>query len=425
MKKTSILVWSIIILWISSANVSYAEGETITINKSGVNARSGPGLEYGVIMQLPAGKTYPIIEQKNDWVKIKANGREEAWVAEWLVTRDESQQKLKPPYATITASSIAVYSKPSFQGKKVAAAKKGENYKVVQEKNNWYQIQLSEKEKGWVPKWFTRSEVKAAAKSTKEKQRVTVLYDEVPLRKTTSLYSDSIKTVNQGDELTVTALNSDTYEIKRFWGRKAYIAGWLVQAAENTQQITRQGKQHDFTGKTIIIDPGHGGNDSGTIGYSGALEKDVTKETAQLLQRMLVASGANVVMTREGDEYQPLSSRVKLSNMNRADAFISIHYDSNEQRNLKGITPYYYHSFQKPLANAIYYSLQKESGLTIKDTRYGDYHVLRHNSQPSVLLELGYLSNKEEEQIVTSYSYQKSVVAAIYDGLGNYFTGGK
>lgn len=413
-----------ILLIFASSNSSYAKGETVTVKEPSVNARSGPGTEYEIIDHLKKDETFTVLDQEKDWIKIQLSKKKTAWVADWVVTISERKKNLKPPFATITASSIEVYSQPSFKGKKVATVKKNNDYKIIKEKNNWFQIQLSNDKKGWVPKWFTRGHTKETSNSTKD-MKVTTLYDGVPLRKSTSPHSEIVKTTSKGDELTVTAVKKNTYEVKLSWGKKAYVSGWLVQASENTPQIKMVGKQHDFTNKTIVIDPGHGGNDSGTIGASQTLEKNLTLHTAQLLQRLLVTSGANVVLTRDEDEYETLSSRVKYSNMREPDAFISIHYDSAEQSDVRGVTPYYYHSYQKPLARALNYSLQDKSSLTIREERFGDYHVLRHNSQPSVLLELGYLSNEDEEEIVTSYAYQQAIVTAVYDGLGNYFSGGK
>ncbi len=413
-----------LLLLFASSNSSYAKGESVTVKEPSVNARSGPGTNYEIVEHLKKDETFTVLDQKDDWIKIQLSKKKSAWVANWVVTISEPKKQLKPPYATITASSIAVYSKPSFQGEKVTDVQKDNDYKIIKEKNNWFQIKLPNEKKGWVPKWYTRSQLKETVDSSTDMQ-VTALFDDVPLRKSTSPYSEIIKTASKGDEFTVTAIKKNTYEVKLSWGKKAYVAGWLVQASKHTPQIKMVSEQHDFTGKTIVIDPGHGGNDGGTIGASQTLEKNLTLQTAQLLERLLVNSGANVILTRNKDEYQSLSSRVKYSNKLQPDAFISIHYDSAEQSDLRGVTPYYYHSYQKPLARSIYYSLQDKSKLTIREERFGDYHVLRQNSQPSVLLELGYLSNKEEEEIVTSYAYQEAIVTAVYNGLGNYFAGGK
>ncbi|MCI4059989.1 N-acetylmuramoyl-L-alanine amidase, partial [Bacillus cereus] len=89
-------------------------------------------------------------------------------------------------------------------------------------------------------------------------------------------------------------------------------------------------------------DPGHGGKDSGTIGYSGKFEKNLTIKTAKLLASKLRSAGADVYVTRQDDTFVSLQSRVSTSHYRNADAFISIHYDSYADTSTRGSTAYYY-----------------------------------------------------------------------------------
>lgn len=129
-----------------------------------------------------------------------------------------------------------------------------------------------------------------------------------------------------------------------------------------------------------MIDPGHGGRDNGTTGARGTREKDITIRTAQVLAEKLRAAGANVILTRSGDTYLPLPSRVGISHHHNADAFISIHYDSTPDRTARGVTTYYYHPFQKEIASNIHSNVTAMTNLRNRGYRVGDYHVIRRTN---------------------------------------------
>ena len=166
-----------------------------------------------------------------------------------------------------------------------------------------------------------------------------------------------------------------------------------------------------------MLDPGHGGRDQGAEGANGTLEKELTLRTAKLLANKLEAAGVNVILTRSKDEYVSLYERIN----NPADAFISLHYDSINDKSIHGHTSYYYYSYEKELAATIHRHIAESNNLKDRGVRYGDYFVTRENSNPSVLLELGYLSNPNEEGVIKTKKYREAVTTAIVKGLTEYF----
>lgn len=176
----------------------------------------------------------------------------------------------------------------------------------------------------------------------------------------------------------------------------------------------------DLKGKTIILDPGHGGKDKGAIGTQGTYEKDLTLRTARFLQEELQNNGAIVKLTRTDDSYVKLSNRILASN--NADLYISIHYNSVADSSLTGLITYFYHDNQDSLlAGSVHASLVNQSDLKDKGVRFGDYYVLRENKRPSILLELGFLSNKREETYINSVEYQRRVAHQVAVGIQQYF----
>jgi len=173
-----------------------------------------------------------------------------------------------------------------------------------------------------------------------------------------------------------------------------------------------------LTGKTIVIDAGHGGNDLGASGQNGTIENDVTLTMAQNIQKELnKRTGANVILTRNEDVKIQLPDRVKISNENQADLFISIHFDAFFTNDVEGVTTYYNKKKDEHLAVLMHDHIFK-NGLEARNrgVSYGDYKVLRENTRPAILLELRYISNSKDESRMTSEEFQTNTTNSIVDG---------
>ena len=136
------------------------------------------------------------------------------------------------------------------------------------------------------------------------------------------------------------ATEDDWYKIALPNEQIAYVANWVVTmntTADTSEEKPKESrKKGTLKGVTIVLDPGHGGNDHGTTGTRGTAEKDITTTTVELLKSKLRAAGADVVLTRESDVYVDLRKRVAISHQTNADAFISIHYDAIEDSSVTG-----------------------------------------------------------------------------------------
>ncbi|MEH7239289.1 N-acetylmuramoyl-L-alanine amidase family protein [Bacillus sp. JJ1562] len=175
-------------------------------------------------------------------------------------------------------------------------------------------------------------------------------------------------------------------------------------------------------GKRIVLDPGHGGNDIGASGQHGTLEKQVTLETTKKIMVALEEAGAEVILTRDDDEYVELEDRVLLATENKANIFISIHYDAFETNDVYGMTTYYYNKRDKRMAECFHeHILMQNLSTRDRGVSYGDYYVLSENKVPAVLLELGYISNAEDEANIITPAFQTKVATGIVEGIIDYF----
>ena len=191
-----------------------------------------------------------------------------------------------------------------------------------------------------------------------------------------------------------------------------------------------------LSGKIIVIDPGHGGNDSGAIGPTGVMEKNVTLKVALELRKLLEAEGAKVILTRETDrtvsekgakasDIEELGARCDVGNRAGADIFISIHADSFTRPEARGTTGYYYSKSTtgrgQKLADCIRRNLVEQLGTPSRGTQPCNFYVVKNTDMPATLIELGFISNKEEEKLLDSKEGVLKAAQGIFDGIEDYF----
>ena len=253
------------------------------------------------------------------------------------------------------------------------------------------------------------------------KKMISTKLKETPLYETADTFSKRISTVNAGTIFNYEDRENDFYKVTIGNGKKAYIPYWLVNAnfatIESDPQLP-QGIEH----AKIVIDPGHGGDDPGAVvTFSEKHEADHTLTTALLLKKELENLGATVILTRESDKSVSLENRAQLSNREKANAFISLHFDSGPNSNASGTTGYYFTSTSENLAQTVNKYIARNLTLKSQGTKFQNFLVLRENKQPSILLELGYLNNPDDNKLIESTEYQENIAKSIASALKEYF----
>lgn len=191
-------------------------------------------------------------------------------------------------------------------------------------------------------------------------------------------------------------------------------------------------------GKVIVIDPGHGGCDPGTIGVSGSREKDINLKIARKLKTVLQQAGAVVIMTRENDRYfndarktslwdesiHGIEERVKIAAAYRADLLISVHVNSFPSPRWRGAQVFYQQGSKegKRLAELIQEEITRELKNTDRLAKEIDAYILRHSKMPAVIVETGFVSNPEEEKLLQDELYQYRLAWSIYAGIVRYLS---
>ena len=219
--------------------------------------------------------------------------------------------------------------------------------------------------------------------------------------------------------------------------------------------------------KIVMLDPGHGGQDPGAISRSGKYEKDLTLKMAKETKVLLEKAGYKVVLTRDKDYYVSLRGRIEKAHQANADLFISLHADSAKNSSAKGLSIYtisekasdqeaaalaekankddilfgmdlseyqpevgnilidfaktYTMDQSAKYADEVVKEMAKEVTLRPKAHRYAGFAVLKSPNVPSVLLEMGYLSNKEEDKLSQKESYRAKLSKALVRAVNTYF----
>ncbi|MEH7093842.1 SH3 domain-containing protein [Neobacillus vireti] len=411
----------------NSPSASSSNPKMGTVTADTINIRTEASASSPIIGKLTYGTNVTITSKQNSWLEISYSSLK-GWVKAEFIEEQSGTAKDTPKntstgeYSTVTAESLSVRSDSSLNAAIIGSVAKGQQFAILEENNNWAKIEYESGSYGWVSGWYLeKTTASTPAKQSLKDSKVTILHNGTNIRQEAKVQSNVVALANEGDTFTVKRIVNDWYEIKLKNGRTGFVAGWIASMNGSNTQIQKSGAESYLKNKTIVLDPGHGGGDNGTTGANGTLEKELTLRTARLLYDKLRAAGANVTLTRSSDSFITLPSRVNAATANDADAFISLHYDSSLDRSVRGMTGYYYYNDQEGLADSLYTSTVAQTKLEGRGVRFGDFHVIRENSQKAALIELGYLSDPQEEITLNSGVFQENAASGLYEGLARYF----
>ncbi|MDF2660472.1 MAG: cell wall hydrolase [Paenibacillus sp.] len=354
--------------------------------------------------------------------------------------------------ARVTADHLNVRSEPAASSKIVSSLSNGAVITVSDEAYGWLKIKVGQKT-GWVAGQYVKklsnstatagstaaSPAKTATTNTSKSEATpksavgnataskhgVVSADKLWMRSGPGTNNEATELLQKGAALTIVKRENGWLQVRTTASKTGWVSGRYVDETGGSVTAQAVRKTGGLSGKVIVLDPGHGGDDPGVIGNKyKTIEKTINLSTAQYVAEELRRAGAKVVMTRTNDKEQPeLSQRAALGSKQQADAFVSIHYNASPKKVSGTLTFYYSESKDRPLARSIEARLGQGVGIKSNGISYGDYHVLRENKQPSVLLELGFLTDAGDESVVRKDDYQRKAARAIAAGLNDYFGG--
>jgi N-acetylmuramoyl-L-alanine amidase len=171
--------------------------------------------------------------------------------------------------------------------------------------------------------------------------------------------------------------------------------------------------------RTIVLDAGHGGGDSGAVGPAGLMEKelvlDVTRRVARLLEERL---DVKILFSRDGDYFVPLRDRTSFANKRRADLFVSIHANAHRESASEGVETYFLSSSR--LAEIVQDSMTQSLRIPNRGVKQAGFYVLGGAAMPAILIEIGFVTNPKEERRLKDSRYRDEIARAIAGALSEY-----
>jgi len=196
----------------------------------------------------------------------------------------------------------------------------------------------------------------------------------------------------------------------------------------NLNIVTEEETMDLLVGKTIAIDEGHGGKDAGAVDeieeskgdYIRTLEKTLNDKVGNKVIDKLKKLGAKLVITRKNDETVSLKARTDLANKERADIFVSIHFNAGSSQ-ANGIETFKYRNTINPISHKLAENVHKQlieaTNFTDRGVKTSGFYVIRYTNMPAILVELGFITNTEEEKIINTDEFQEKVAHAIVVGI--------
>jgi len=423
--KNRILVAILLLLALSSwSTVALASANAVVVQSDSVNVRVGPGLSYANMGQVKKGDKLAILAEKNKWYQVRLSGDKIGWVASWLIDNTDVSSATNK-VGIVKVPNTTVFKSADASSSVLGTIEQSQKVTIMYQEQDWTQI-LYNGTAGWVKSSFIQGTQETSGSSNTSNtsdndiKTVTVTQPNTKLRIDPDQNGRVVKTAKVGKQFDYLSKDGKWYKVRDSDGSVGYIASWVVTISGTKSAV--KSAATNISEATIVIDPGHGGNDSGAESKKDTYEKNFTLAYAKAIKQQLEKTGARVVLTRSGDNSKSLGDRARLSSKIQADAFISLHFDSSAQANSgSGVTTYYYNKNKDgDLADDLNSQLK---GLAIgnRGTAQKDLYVLHYNSQPSVLIELGYINSKTDYKYINSDTYKQQVANDVTNGLKEYF----
>lgn len=397
--------------------------------------------------------TEPVLKEKRTMVPLRfvseALGADVNWEGDtrtaFIVLHPLDEDILTLKIAEVTGSVVNVREGPGLGYRDFDQVEKGMRLEVAGEDKDgdgetWYKVMLSPDKEGWIAGRLvdiTLGEEEYVSVPRDINREALILGSTVNVRSGPGLSFEIISRVEKGDIVGVVGKLTDWYKVKLAGGSEGWIYEPLV--ALRSSSPSRGDPSRDFgleepylEGKTVVLDPGHGslqswgGIDPGAIGPSGVREVDVVMEIARKTADFLTDQGADVILTRTGNTSLSLAGRAQLANEANADVFVSIHADAAPNNSSASGTGVFYNTSlhredTEKLARLVQYYAVEYGGRNDRGIRESNFKVLVDTEMPSILIETAFLTNPEEEKLLTDKEFQSKIAQGIAHGITAYF----
>ena len=335
-------------------------------------------------------------------------------------------QSIKP--VVVDVENTPLRSTPVDAGiNRMAHLQKGVLLNADGEKNGFYRVKLNETKKGWISKNNVK-QTESFKPARIESQKFTENDENYVLK----LHLDKRVPfeITEGANLKLQFFNTEKEQIFQFPYKEKNgndkLFGYSGKYENNDFIFTvnkppKIDNKKPLKGIKITVDPGHGGKETGTTGCFGDKEKDVVLKISKYLEKELSNRGAKVFMTRHDDSYVGLYDRVKMSNDNGSMFFVSIHNnalpDTLDPNKHRGTSTYYYYGQSETLAKNVLNTMVEQLGTQNDNIHRQSFAVVRNTNALAILVEVAYMINPDDNEMLLNEEFQKNTAKAISDGI--------
>ncbi|MFY3791586.1 N-acetylmuramoyl-L-alanine amidase [Ureibacillus sp. MALMAid1270] len=399
-----------------------------------LNVRSSKSTENktNIVGQVNEGTIFKAYAIEGNWIKVVYQDKYAYISKEYAKFVDKDGNPINVKLRSVIASvNVSVYVENNQNTNIIGTISKGNSIDVFGVIGDWYLTKVNN-----IPGYIrisqtveeqTNEEVPTENQNDRntEDQEVGVTNligkataNSIRVRTQPTTTSSVLGELNRGDEVSVISING-------FWAKVSYKGKEAYVHKSYLKLINQSGSP--LKGRIIVLDPGHGGKDPGAV-YSSYQEKKIVFDVTSNLKRKLEKAGATVYMTRSGDTYPTLQDRVKFAHDHYAEIFVSVHVNSASSSAALGTETYYSVTANDnekedyELASNINSQIVSNAKMVDRKVKRQDWYVVANSVFPSVLVELGFISNSSDRSKLISAEYQEIYADSIYQGILKYYS---
>lgn len=398
----------------------------ISVTTDALNVRTEPDATSNILGKVNTGGKLSVYAIKGSWLKVSYQGQYAYISKSYAKFLEQDGNTIGTATKSVTANqTLNLYYKPNSSSKTIGSINNGTKLSVYKEIDGYYLTMYN-----GLPGYIVKSSTTVVQTSTPSTPSDThgnsgtvtstiakVTVGGLNMRETSSADGKVLRSLAKGTTLTVQSISG-------YWA-KVSVGGVTGYVNKSYVKLINQSGS-SIKNRIIILDPGHGGKDPGTV-KEGNNEKAIVIKVGNLVRKKLEAAGAKVYMTRTGDTYPTLEERVAYTKNNFGEIYVSIHVNSAISTSAKGTETYYnistgdqYEEDQK-LANYINNEIVTNANMKDRGVKNMGYYVIKNMIIPSVLVELGFITNTEDRQKLISDKYVEIYAQSIYKGIVDYY----
>ncbi|WP_341301653.1 N-acetylmuramoyl-L-alanine amidase [Lysinibacillus sp. FSL H8-0500] len=401
------------------------------VTTDGLNIRKSKdsSSNTNVVGQVNKGGKLSIYAVEGNWLKVTYKGAYAYVFKQYAEFLDADGNELgSVEKEVVTKGAVNLYVKPTSSAKIITTLKANEKLPVYKTVGGYYLTKVD-----GLPGYIVANSTTDTVVEETPKPNPTPTPTPPPAASGDVLGKVTVANLNVRSQSNSTStvlfkLNKgvtvQVHNIDGYWAEISYN-GQTGYVHKSYLKLLNQ-SANPLQGRIIILDPGHGGKDPGAVSGSVS-EKSITLKVGTQVKQLLENAGAKVYMTRTGDTYPSLQDRVDFTQANYGEIFVSIHVNSAANTSAQGTETYYAIStgdmYQEDIDLATFINNQIVNNLNMKNrgVKQEQYYVIRNMVIPSILVELGFLSNSQDRNKMTNDQYVTLFAESIYNGILQYY----